>query len=206
MSGWNSVKINEKAAKKNLWKTCRKPGELLIETTLIDSRNLWLLGIKAEADWVHFLNVWAVAALSLQWTPSLTCTQWGSWRRRPKTTPRSSSASRTASSPNWTWTRPFQRSSGHVGAFRPFCKCQRSTTQTLDHSVLPASAPDVGSRWGRTHRAAPTSCVRAEISLFQPPRALTYWWTSRTTPAPCRPAASEARWLSRRSAARSAPP
>lgn len=56
--------------------------------------------------------------LSVQWIPSLTCTQWASWSRRPRRVQSSSSASCTASCPSWTWTPLSLKSSGHDGGFK----------------------------------------------------------------------------------------
>jgi len=78
---------------------------------------------------------------------------------------------------------------------------------SLSLSLLSSiSAQDVNSRWVRTCRAVAASCVQGGIRPFQPPEALTYWWISQTTPAPCRPATSEVLWQSRHLAAQSVLP
>lgn len=60
---------------------------------------------------------WMCGCLYVQWTPSLVCTQWVSWSRRPRIIRSLSLASLTVLYPSWTWTPLCPESSGHDGEF-----------------------------------------------------------------------------------------
>lgn len=77
--------------------------------------NWW--GISCIYILLSLWPYWMSCCPCVQWTPSLVCTQWVSWNRKPRKIWSLSLASLTVLSPSWTWTHLCPESSGHDGEF-----------------------------------------------------------------------------------------